>query len=140
MKQTHFPFPRIMPKETHVGIDTNNLNAKIRKLADEYRMSLMARAKDENVGIVHIHSDNWPRGGLTVAFRKANEFKSGTMVEVAVNTCSSKDMFSRKLGTTGALTKFFDGETIQLPLLNMYQEEDINWAVKQSFTALWEAI
>lgn len=140
MKQTHFPFPRIMPKETHVGINTSNLNAEIRKLAEEYRMSLMARAKDENVGIVHIHSDNWPRGGLTVAFRKANEFKSGTMVEVAVNTCSSKDMFSRKLGTTGALTKFFDGETIQLPLLNMYQEEDINWAVKQSFTALWEAI
>ena len=103
-------------------------------------MSLMARAKEDKIGIVHIHSDNWPRGGLTVAFRKANEFKSGTMVEVAVNTCSSKDMFSRKLGTVGALRKFFDGETIQLPILNRYQEDDINWAVKQAFTGLWDAI
>lgn len=140
MKQTHFPFPRIMPKQITVGINTSDINAEIRKLADEYRMSLMVRAKTENVGIVHIHNDYHPRGGLTVAFRKANEFKSGTMVEVAVNTCSNKDMFSRKLGTTGALRKFFDGETIQLPLLNMYQEEDINWAVKQAFTALWDTI
>ena len=140
MKQAQFPFPRIMPKQITVGINTSDLHAEIRKIADEYRMSLMARAKDENIGIVHIHSDNWPRGGLTIAFRKANEFKSGTMVEVAINTCSSKDMFSRKLGNTGALRKFFDGETIQLPLLNTYQEEDISWAVKQAFTALWEAI
>jgi 3-polyprenyl-4-hydroxybenzoate decarboxylase len=140
MKQTHFPFPRIMPKQANEDMTTTELRAKVRQLADEYRMQLMARAKDESIGIVHIHSNNWPRGGLTVAFKKANEFKSGTMVEVAVNTCSSKDMFSRKLGTVGALRKFFDGETIQLPLLNMYQEEDINWAVKQAFTALWEAI
>ena len=139
MKQTQFPFPRIMPKQSKsLDLTTTELRVKVRKLADEYRMTLMARAKDENIGIVHIHY--LPRGGLTVAFRKANEFKSGTMVEVAVNTCSSKDMFNRKLGTTGALRKFFDGETIQLPLLKMYQEEDLSWAVKQAFTALWEAM
>ena len=140
MKQAQFPFPRIMPKQIHIGINTTEIHAEIRKLADEYRMSLMARAKDENVGIVHIHNDYHPRGGLTIAFKKANEFKSGTMVEVAINTCSDKDMFSRKLGTTGALRKFFDGETVQLPILRMYQEDDINWAVKQAFTAFWDAI
>ena len=140
MKQAQFPFPRIMPKQTHIAINTTEIHAELREMADSYRKNLMARAKADNIGIVHIHNDYHPRGGLTIAFRKANEFKSGTMVEVAVNTCSSKDMFSRKLGTTGALRKFFDGETIQLPLLNMYQEEDINWAVKQAFKALWEAI
>jgi hypothetical protein len=140
MKQTQFPFPRIMPKQIIVGINTTELRAELRQIADEYRMQLMARAKDENIGIVHIHNDYFPRGGLTVAFKKANEYKSGTMVEVAVNTCSDKDMFNRKLGTTGALRKFFDGETIQLPILNTYQEEDLSWAVKQAFTALWEAM
>jgi hypothetical protein len=140
MKQTQFPFPRIMPKQLTVGINTTELQAELRQLANEYRMSLMARAKEDKIGIVHIHNHYYPRGGLTIAFRKANDFKSGTMVEVAVNTCSDKDMFSRKLGTVGALRKFFDGETIQLPILKMYQEEDLNWAVKQAFTGLWNAI
>lgn len=140
MKQAQFPFPRIMPKETHVGIDTSTIRAEIRAAIDNHRKLLMARAKDENVGIVHIHDELWNKGGMTIAFRKANEFKSGTMVEVAVNTCSYKDTFSRKIGTTGALNKFFDGETIQLPLLGMYAEEDINWAVKQAFTALRQAV
>jgi len=140
MKQTQFPFPRIMPKQIIVGINTTEIHAELREMADSYRKTLMARAKADNIGIVHIHNNNWPRGGLTVAFRKANDFKSGTMVEVAVNTCSSKDMFSRKLGTVGALRKFFDGETIQLPLLKVYQEEDLSWAVKQAFTGLWDAI
>jgi hypothetical protein len=140
MKQTYFPFPRIMPKQVNEDMTTTELRARVRQLADEYRMQLMARAKEDKIGIVHIHNDYLPRGGLTIAFRKANEFKSGTMVEVAVNTCSDKDMFNRKLGTTGALRKFFDGETIQLPLLKMYQEEDLSWAVKQAFTGLWDAI
>ena len=140
MKQTHFPFPRIMPKQLTVGINTTELQSELRQLANEYRMSLMARAKEDKIGIVHIHNEYYPRGGLTIAFKKANEFKSGTMVEVAVNTCSDKDMFNRKLGTVGALRKFFDGETIQLPLLKMYQEEDLSWAVKQAFTGLWDAI
>lgn len=102
-----------------------------------YREELLNQALREGVGIVHIFHTHDAMGGMTVAFKKANEFESGTMVEVAVASCSKLDPFSKKVGTEQALEKYFDGETIMLPLLNHYHGRDIAFAVKRKFTALW---
>lgn len=104
----------------------------------EQRASLLVTAKDEGVGIVHVFDQNHPYGGLSIAFAKVSPYKSGKMVKVAVATCSREDAFSKKIGTTRALTSFFEGETISLPLLNNYDVRDLNYAVKYAFTALYE--
>ena len=91
-------------------------------------------------GANHIYDTENHKGGLTVAFRKVSQFGSGKMVQCAVNTCSNKDAFNKKIGAKGALEKFFNGETIELPILEIWTEEDLNWAVKQSFTQLYNVI
>ena len=124
-------------------------NTYIQKAADaksdkeaikEYRNALLAKAKADKVGIVHIFDAFDTKGGLTVAFQKSNEYKSGVMVTVAVNVCSKDDTFSRSIGTTGALDKFFDGQNIELPLLSGWLPEDLSMAVKYSFTKFYAAM
>jgi len=111
---------------------------ELKQTADELRARYIKIAKDQDIGIVHIHYDGI-KGGMTIAFRKASPYKHGVMVDVAVNVCSIKDAFSRKLGTFGAIQKFLDGETIQLPLLaGTYGDTcDLNWTIKRAFTTLY---
>lgn len=108
-----------------------------RKLQEDYRKYLLGRALILKIGIVHIRNFFNNKGGLTVAFRKSSPHSGGVMVECAVQVCSNKDTFSRKIGTTGALNRFFNGETIQLPILQTYSEEDMSHVVKQAFTVLY---
>ena len=115
--------------------------AKVDKqLATEYRSALLTKAKADGVGIVHIFNEFDAKGGLTVAFQKSSEYTSGVMVTVAVNVCSKEDAFSRNIGTTGALDKFFDGQTIELPLLNQWEAEDLSMAVKFAFSQFYFAM
>jgi len=116
----------------------NEQKAELKRTADELRARYLKIAKDQGIGIVHIHSEGI-KGGLTIAFSKSSPYKHGVMVEVAVNTCSTNDTFSRKLGTHGALEKFLSGETILLPLLLSASGDvsDLNWTVKQAFTNLY---
>lgn len=106
---------------------------------NNHRRELLRVAKVENVGIVHIFNPDFPYGGMTVAFTKSNKYASGVMVDVAVATCSKEDTFSKKIGTTRALELFFSGSVIQLPLLNLYSPEDINFAVKRAFESLYHS-
>lgn len=135
-----WPFPTIMPNTTTSVIYTPQVTSEIKaRLIDalkHYREELHESAKAQNIGIVHIYNDG-EKGGMTVAYRKCNEFKSGCMVEVAVATCSTDDAFSKKIGVQYALEKFFDGTTIELPLLKTYEPRDISYAVKTAFTALY---
>ncbi len=109
-----------------------------KRTADELRAQCLKIAKERGIGIVHIHREG-TKGGLTIAFSKSSPYKHGVMVDVAVNTCSTNDAFSRKLGTHGALEKYLAGETIQLPLLLSAKGDvsDLNWTVKQAFTTLY---
>ena len=107
----------------------------LKELAD-----LLNQALEDKVGIVHIFDSEYPKGGLTVAFRKSNEFKSGCMVDVAVATCSQEDSFNKRIGNMRALKMFYNGETISLPILNTLPADDINWAVKNAFKALYDAV
>lgn len=106
----------------------------------EYRAKLLAHAKAEGIGIVHINPNYLNKGGLTIAFKKCNDFKSGVMVDVAVAVCSDKDTFSRKIGAQIALEKFWRSETIQLPLLRLYTENDLSYSVKVAFSALYDCM
>jgi isocitrate dehydrogenase len=104
--------------------------------AKQAHADLLEFAKHDGIGIVHIHN---VQGGITIAFSPANEHKSCRMVKVAVQTCSINDTFNRRLGTAGALMKFYAEDTIQLPLLDNYDKEDLAYVVKQAFSALYEA-
>ena len=99
------------------------------------RLDLLEDARKYGVGLVHIRGST-NKGGLTVAFRKSTAHTSGTMVTLAVSTCSNKDSFNRKVGTELALERFFRGETIELPILMNHAPEDISYVVKQAFTQL----
>jgi len=112
--------------------------AELKQTADELRARYIKIAKDQGIGIVHIHYDGI-KGGMTIAFRKASPYKHGVMVDVAVSVCSTKDTFSCKRGTFGAIHKFLNGETIQLPLLvgSYGDTSDLNWTVKQAFTSMY---
>jgi hypothetical protein len=134
MEQKQFPFPKTMP----VMPSTNRMN-KTANAGDIYRAELIAKARLLKIGTVHIFDTDNPKGGLTVAFRKMSQYKSGKMVECAVATCSDEDAFSKKIGTTRALENFFDGNTIELPLLAYYDLRDLNGVVKRAFTALYLA-
>lgn len=127
MEQSNFPFPRIMP-----GIKANAGNI--------YRTELLEKARLLKIGIVHIFDADHPVGGLTIAFRKSSQYKSGKMVECSVASCSDQDAFSKKIGTTIALEKFFDERTIELPLLAYYDLRDLNGVVKRAFTAMYYAV
>lgn len=67
------------------------------------------------VRVVHFFDKTDPKGGVTVAYRKTSEHNSSNMVEVAVAYCSSKDSFSKKIGTGLALQNFEAGSTILVP-------------------------
>lgn len=138
MDQIQFPFPMMTPS----NFKTLEFIPSPLKEAEEFiRQELLRKAKVCGVGIVHIHEHNsWRKGGMTVAFKKCNQYKHGRMVEVAVSVCSPEDIFSRKIGTKMALEKFFDGYTIELPLLTFSQPEDINGAVKEAFMGMWNAM
>lgn len=108
---------------------------------EQDRQSLLSDAKRNGVQVVHIFDQDNPKGGLTIAFRKVKPNQISTnMVEVAVATCSHADTFSRKLGTQLALSAFFNGPTIMLPLSSGYRDEDLNGRVKQAFMSMWDTI
>lgn len=138
-----FPFPVITPKNMRDDSATAHDTINHIKLAEEnLRKEMLLKAKICGVGIVHIKSDEngWRKGGMTVAFKKSNRYPRGRMVEVAVAVCSPDDTFSRKIGTKLALEKFFSEQVIELPLLEFYSPEDINQAVKQAFSNMWNSI
>lgn len=160
-QQELWPFPRVMPTEEvalalnkmldYISVDfetTNKVTENMetinktaqRERDEEYRTGLMDMATILGVGLVHIYNTENHKGGLTVAFRKVSQFGSGKMVQCAVNTCSNKDAFSKKIGARGALEKFFNGETIELPLLEIWAEEDLNGVVKTAFSSLYDTI
>ena len=135
-----WPFPTIMPNTTtppeYNPEAAKALKDRLDTALKQYRVQLHDSAKANNIGIVHIHEDG-VKGGLTIAYRKTSQFNSGRMVEVAVAVCSIEDAFSKKIGVQYALEKFFDGTTIELPLLNSHNARDISYAVKQAFTAFY---
>lgn len=111
-----------------------------RQITDENRAALLEQAQEEGVGLVHVFDVDFPHGGLTVAFRKVSPYKSGRMVRVAVATCSQEDSFSKKTGAKQALEMFFSGKTIDLPILQTFHSDNLNYAVKLAFQNLYDAI
>lgn len=147
MKQNNpWPFPLTMPQEAN-QIYAKEINHKLSNMKKQFdaeendkRADLLKNAEQMDIHLVHIYDVDYPKGGLTVAFKKTTPFNSGVMVECAVQTCSAKDSFSKKLGATGALEKFFDGQTIELPLLMNVTERDMPQTVKIAFTALYDSL
>ena len=145
-----WPFPTTMPgtqnltdleKAIEQFLDTKNAfeTVIVEGAMKRYRLDLMTAATNNGIGIVHIFEAG-EKGGLTVAFKKSTGFKSGRMVQVAVATCSIEDHFNKKIGVRVAIEKFFDGETIELPLLKDYCLDHLSFAVKAAFTALYRAV
>lgn len=119
-------------------------NAKYQKIARQITKdnlaTLLEEAQANGVGLVHVFNPNNPKGGLSIAFRKVSPYKSGVMVEVAIATCSTKDTFNKKVGAARALELFFDEKTIELPLLKLFTDDNLNYAVRQAFNALYNAV
>ena len=130
--------PMNLPRNTYK--DKARTEAIARAVTNENRAALLARAVEENVGLVHVFDEDRPKGGLSIAFRKVSPYKSGKMVRVAIATCSKEDSFSRKTGAKQALEMFFNGKTIDLPILQTFAEEDLNYAVKHAFRRFYDYI
>lgn len=72
------------------------------------------------------------RGGVAIAFRKANNYKNCRMVEVAVSYCSPQDTFSKKIGGAQATKNFLEGNTIMVPVRDK-QDDTIVPALIRTF-------
>lgn len=152
--QNTYPFPTYRPLSTSPAVlaktvvntrqkeaqEWARIGAVALKLTDENRAFLLNKAHILGIGIVHVFDEDNPKGGMTIAFRKVSPFAKGTMVDVAVATCSKEDSFNRKTGTKLALESFFNGDTIQLPLNNPASKEGISTQVKWAFEGLFYAI
>lgn len=111
-----------------------------RQLSKENRAFLLNKARVLGVGLVHVFDKEDPMGGLTIAFKPRTDYKSNTMVEVAVVTCSKMDNFSKSIGTARALDAFFNGITIDLPLMLHYNRKNLPFAVKEAFSPMYSAV
>lgn len=120
--------------------DAKAVAVALKKIHTGRHEFLRTTAKELGIGIVHIYDTENPKGGLTVAYKRCSPYRSGKMVTVAVHTCSEHDNFDRKIGTSGALGRFIEGNTIDLPILKTWSTTNISWAVKSAFTALYERI
>lgn len=118
----------------------NHTPSSFLELLDTTSEELHLLAKEHKIGLVHIHDAVNPKGGISVAFSKQSPYTNGRMVVCAVQSCSHSDAFSRKIGARGALLKYFKGETVVLPIMKFYADEDLNLAVKTAFTALYYAV
>lgn len=127
MKQQLFPFPTAMSVNAYTEP----------RDYDEERSGLLEMAREHGVGIVHIYDSYAHFGGISVAFKKCSEYDSGVMVEVAVQTCSEQDSFSKKTGTRLVLERFFNGNTIELPLLRNSYNQELNHVVKYLFSSMY---
>lgn len=138
------PVADISPAFTHAAEESAAhaalMQARIKQWANNEREGLLATAKENGVGLVHIYNTSHAFGGLTIAFKRSSEYANGVMVDVAVATCSHKDAFSKKLGVMNALCKWEAGEVISLPLLRYNDERDLAFVVKNAFTALYQEI
>lgn len=107
------------------------------KESTDPKVTLAKEAVKSGISIVHIFDTDRPKGGMTIAFRKTTEHKSGDMVEFAIANCSPEDTFSKKVGTRIATENFLDGYTTQLPILRGRDKTDINGSVKEFFSTLY---
>lgn len=137
METNNNPWP--FTSETNIEMTKPHLSviaARKELLAtlEQDRQMLLSDAKRNGVNVVHVFDESDPKGGLTIAFRKAQPTQTSTnMVDVAVATCSYADNFSRKIGTQLALQKWFDGDLVSLPMSTGHADEDLNGIVKRKF-------
>jgi hypothetical protein len=90
----------------------------------EAHQNLVQMAAEDGISILHIRADNtdsniWadsPFGGCTVAWKRTTDHRNGRMVEVSVSFCSPNDTFCRRVGSFNALSYFYDGQVILLPV------------------------
>lgn len=59
--------------------------------------------------------DNTRSGGVTIVYRKTENFKNTRMVEVSIAYCNPSDSFNKKLGLSIALQRWVDGQTVVVP-------------------------
>jgi|DEB19_MinimDraft_2_1074335.scaffolds.fasta_scaffold04374_4 hypothetical protein len=146
MNQQKFIFPtsdqfssmRIKP--VGYGDDTHYIKTNKRDLNKEYKLTMLERANILGIQVVHIRDSYSSKGGMTIAFRKSSQYKSGRMVDLSIATCSIEDQFSKSIGVVNALEKFFDGETVQMPLLNSFDDDQLSEVVKVVFTRLYNSV
>ena len=101
---------------------------------DEYA-TLIQDAGDSGVHITHCRIGR--QGGATIAWRRVGEDSRNRMVEVSMSFCSPRDVFIRRVGSYHALTNFFEGASIILPIGSV-DTSDIHNAVRRlALTALY---
>jgi hypothetical protein len=89
---------------------------------EDYK-SLKQIAKADGVRTISHQCHSLLYSGLTVAYKRASEQPGCKMVWVAVSYCAIEDEFKKKVGKYQALLKYNIGETIQLPLGGVKDEE-----------------
>lgn len=135
MKLPNFPFPTLSRIE--------GAPLTLKQTRDIETIEFLRRienAAEQNISVLHVFNKHRPMGGFTVAYRPRSQYKNTKMVECAVSTCSAEDRFNKRTGTQLALDNFANGRTIDLPILAVYCQNDITFAIKACFIAIYNAI
>lgn len=97
--------------------------------------ALLSDAEANGVHIVHCRIGR--TGGATIAWRRIGDDSRNRMVEVSMSFCSPRDVFVRRVGSFHALTNYFEGASIVLPIGSV-DTSDIHNAVRRiALTALY---
>ena len=89
-------------------------NSSLKDFPQAEYETLLESALNDGVHIVHCRIGR--KGGATVAWRRFGDDARNRMVEVAISFCSPKDVFVRRIGTLNALSYFYDGGVILMPI------------------------
>jgi hypothetical protein len=103
-------------------------NSSLKDFPQAEYEALLGEALNGGVHIVHYRTGR--KGGATVAWRRVGDDARNRMVEVAIAFCSPKDVFVRRIGTLNALSYFFDGAVILMPI-GSTDSASINDAVRR---------
>lgn len=91
--------------------------AELKKMAKDYGVYVATRELNESGGRYN---------GVSVAFAPMLDNGRGKMLSVSVSYCASADQYSKKVGKCAALEKWFDGESIQMPLAKDLKNVGVN--------------
>lgn len=92
---------------------------------------------EHGIQICHAFDPFNNKGGVTIAYSVANDFRNTRMVEIAVAYCSPHDIFNKKIGTRIAVDRFLAEETIWVPARTGNTNAEVPYNLRKMF---WHSI
>lgn len=103
---------------------------------EKFDPQVVDRSVMENYGLrvcYGFNPDKIRSGGVTIVYRKTEDFKNTRMVEVSLAYCNPCDSFCKKTGLNIALQRWIDGQTVVIPARDCFGDTSISHNLVKMF-------